>query len=179
MKEEKMTKDELSKKLEEMWGAAPPREKTPVFHLFGIRYAKELAGFTVSDLKEISVGAGQSASMGHEIHKGRSLGPYVTERPDVVLLPYPVSMLRFHILKLVSLEHGISSHVIRDRICKVFEVTAEEIRDERSSMRSDKLIDYGGGSLRHSNTISEKGKKLLSDIEAHLSPSSPLEEDSN
>ena len=165
-----MTRDELSIKLEEMWDAAPTREKTPVFHLFGIRYAKELEGFTVSDLKEISVHAGQNASMGHEIHKGRSLGPYVTERPDVVLLPYPVSMLRFHILKLVSLEHGISSHVIRDRICEVFEVTGKEIKDERSGMRSDKLIDYGGDSLSHSNIISEKGKKLLSDIEARLYP---------
>ena len=174
-----MTKDELSTRLEEMWDAAPPREKTPVFHLFGIRYAKELAGFTVSDLKEISVGAGQNASMGHEIHKGRLLGPYVTERLDVVLLPYPVSMLRFHILKLVSLEHGITSHTIRDRICKVFEVTGEEIRDERSGMRSDKLIDYGGDSLGHSNIILEKGKKLLSDIESQLYPSSPPEEDSN
>lgn len=39
-----MNEEELSEKLEEMWAAAPPREKTPVFHLFGIRYAKEWQG---------------------------------------------------------------------------------------------------------------------------------------
>lgn len=88
------------------------------------------------------------------------------------VLPYSVNMLRFLILKLVSFEDGITCDRISDRIRKAFVVSADEIRDERWSMREDKLID-DGGALSRSNVILEGSKKLLSDIETHLYPPSP------
>ena len=75
-----MNIDELAEKLRSMWEAAPEGGKTPMVHLFGIRYAHELEGM---DLEAIAELAGRPHSMGTEIRKGRGLAQYVTERQEL------------------------------------------------------------------------------------------------
>ena len=72
-----MSLDELAEKLRSMWEAAPSGGKTPMVHLFGVRYAHELEGMDLAAIAEL---AGRPRSMGTEIRKGRALAQYVTER---------------------------------------------------------------------------------------------------
>ena len=72
-----MSLDELADKLRRMWEAAPKGGKTPMVHLFGIRYADELEN---KDLRAIAELAGRPRSMGTEIRKGRALAQYVVEK---------------------------------------------------------------------------------------------------
>ncbi len=73
------TLDELAEKLRSMWDAAPHRGKTPMVHLFGIRYADELEGMDLAALAEL---AGRPPSMETEIRKGRNLARYVIATDD-------------------------------------------------------------------------------------------------
>lgn len=93
----------------------------------------------------------------------------MTENPNVTMPPFPTSVLRFYILKMLSLENEIMSDTIRNRIQSVVNVSATEVSDERWYMRNDELIDYGQ-SLGRRNRITDKGTKLLSEIEALLYP---------
>ena len=70
-----MTIDELAEKLRAMWEAAPEGARTPMVHLFGIKYADELNGMNLKDIAEL---AGRPRSMGTEIYKGSRLAQYVT-----------------------------------------------------------------------------------------------------
>ncbi len=72
-----MELDELAEKLRSMWEAAPVGGKTPMVHLFGVRYAQELEEM---DLEAIAELAGRPRSMGTEIRKGRALAQYVIEK---------------------------------------------------------------------------------------------------
>ena len=74
-----MTLDELAEVLRNMWDSAPKGGKTPMVHLFGIRYADELEGMDLAALAEL---AGRPRSMGTEIRKGRNLAQYVIEKDD-------------------------------------------------------------------------------------------------
>jgi len=93
----------------------------------------------------------------------------MTEIPNVTMPPFLTSVLRFYILKMLSLEKEISSDTIRNRIRSVVNVSKTEVTDERWYMRNDGLIDYGQ-SLGRRNRITDKGTKLLSEIEALLYP---------
>ena len=76
-----MSIDELSQELRALWDEAPERGKTPMVHLFGIKYAHELRGKTLDDLKDLCERAGRPQSMGTEVSKGRALAPYVDVKP--------------------------------------------------------------------------------------------------
>jgi hypothetical protein len=54
---------------------APKGEQSTSVHLFGIRYAEELAG---APINEIAVRAGLTEHWGTEIRKGMRLARYVT-----------------------------------------------------------------------------------------------------
>jgi len=70
-----MNKDELADELRAMWEAAPEGARSPMVHLFGIKYADELEGMNLKDIAEL---AGRPRSMGTEIYKGSRLAQYVT-----------------------------------------------------------------------------------------------------
>lgn len=72
-----MSLEELADKLRAMWEAAPEGARSPMVHLFGIKYANELEGMNLQDIAEL---AGRPRSMGTEIYKGCRLAQYVTEK---------------------------------------------------------------------------------------------------
>ncbi len=69
-----MNLTEAAEKLREMYETAPDGEKAVRIHLFGIKYAGELAGLNLATVAER---AGISRSYGTEINKGRNLARYV------------------------------------------------------------------------------------------------------
>ncbi len=79
-----MTTDEAIRILQDMYRrAAATREQSLQFHLFGIKYADELEGWSTPTLREIAGKATGSHSSGDEIYKGRRLAKYVTLKPGV------------------------------------------------------------------------------------------------
>ena len=72
-----MSLEELADKLRAMWEAAPEGARSPMVHLFGIKYADDLEGMNLQDIAEL---AGRPRSMGTEIYKGCRLAQYVTEK---------------------------------------------------------------------------------------------------
>ena len=62
-----MSLDELADKLRSMWEAAPKGGKTPMVHLFGIRYADDLED---KDLRAIAELADVLAVWGQKFEKG-------------------------------------------------------------------------------------------------------------
>lgn len=65
-------------RLQAMYDAASFRkERSIVPQLFGIKYAQDLAGYQVKDLKQIALRATGYASYGGEIYKGIRLARYV------------------------------------------------------------------------------------------------------
>lgn len=69
-----MRVEDLSSELKKMYFGAKDGERVVSIHLFGIKFASELAG---KPLKEIAVGAGIEESYYAEIRKGMNLAKYV------------------------------------------------------------------------------------------------------
>ena len=69
-----MTIEEAAKIPAEMYHGAEPNEKVAMIHLFGIRYAKEIAHIPAT---EIAIRAGINKSYGTEVNKGRNLARFV------------------------------------------------------------------------------------------------------
>ena len=69
--------EDAARRLREMYDSAPDREKAVHVHLFGIRYATELADMSAYEVAER---AGLQRSYGAEIRKGINLARYVEER---------------------------------------------------------------------------------------------------
>ncbi|MCR9125920.1 MAG: hypothetical protein NXH82_07300 [Rhodobacteraceae bacterium] len=76
-----MTFAELARELGRMWGAAPATDKTVQVHLFGIRHARDLQGYTLRECCDLAEAAGRPKSMGQEIHKMIKLSKFVKEAP--------------------------------------------------------------------------------------------------
>ena len=76
-----MSIGEWAQALRIMWEQAPDGGKTPMFHLFGIKYADELQQQSVEDLKDLCRRAGLRRSMGIEVKKGVVLAKYVDAKP--------------------------------------------------------------------------------------------------
>ena len=74
-----MTPHEAGRRLREMYDSAPEGELVTHIHLFGIKYAAELAGLTN---KEIVRRAGLYDSYHTEVSKGRRLAKYVQLKED-------------------------------------------------------------------------------------------------
>ena len=69
-----MTISDAAEKLKEMYFSAPERQKALRVHLFGIKYADQIAGMNSRNLAEL---AGLSANYGAERIKGKRLAPFV------------------------------------------------------------------------------------------------------
>ena len=76
-----MTTAEAAEILKCVYGKAPEGEIAVRVHLFGIKYAAELAGLSV---KEVATRAG-IPGYAAEINKGRNLAGYVDIKPGVDL----------------------------------------------------------------------------------------------
>ena len=63
---------DLSAKLRAMLDLAAVGRSSTIHHLFGILYAGRLRGMKLHELDQIAEGAGNRASMGREISRGRS-----------------------------------------------------------------------------------------------------------
>ena len=74
-----MTEDEAVRILREMCEKAPRNEKSTYIHLFGIKYAQELAGLSLSTVAERATGY---KSYEVEINKGIRLAKYVQIRDN-------------------------------------------------------------------------------------------------
>ena len=74
-----MTLEDAGRILREMYDTAPEGEKVAHIHLFGIKYASELAGLTNT---EIVRKAGIHESYHSEVAKGRRLAKYVYLKED-------------------------------------------------------------------------------------------------
>ena len=74
-----MTEDEAVRILREMCEKAPRNEKGAYIHIFGIKYAQELAGLSISTVAERATGY---KSYEVEINKGIRLAKYVRLRDD-------------------------------------------------------------------------------------------------
>ncbi|MDE0141218.1 MAG: hypothetical protein F4047_04080 [Caldilineaceae bacterium SB0670_bin_27] len=72
---------ELAGKLRVMLDLTPARPMSAIHHLFGILYAGEIRDMKTYELEYIAELAGQTASMGKEIGKGRNLAAYVEVKP--------------------------------------------------------------------------------------------------
>ena len=72
-----MTEDDAISKLREMYENAAPNEMAVNIHLFGIKYADELAGL---NLKNVARQATGRVSYHTEIRKGINLAKYVALR---------------------------------------------------------------------------------------------------
>lgn len=70
-----MTIEEASRLLARMCHQAPEGEKVVHIHLFGIKYADEIQGMSLS---ELAVRANLPKSYGTELAKGRALARFVT-----------------------------------------------------------------------------------------------------
>lgn len=75
-----MSIDELAEELRTMRETARPGRKLVMPHLFGVKYARELAGM---DLIAIAMLAGCEGSLSSEIHKGCVLAEYVCLKREV------------------------------------------------------------------------------------------------
>jgi 5-methylcytosine-specific restriction protein B len=71
-----MTLEDLGKKLHEMYFESDEGESVAMIHLFGVKYAKEIANLGVSKI-DIAKAAGINESYGTEISKGVKLARYV------------------------------------------------------------------------------------------------------
>ena len=71
-----MSDKELAEKLRDMYNNAPAGDAVAMIHLFGIKYADQIAKTKFSK-KEIAKAAGIPESYGTEIHKGTKLARYV------------------------------------------------------------------------------------------------------
>jgi hypothetical protein len=71
-----MTLEELGKILHEMYFASDEGESVAMIHLFGVKYAREIADLGVSK-KSIAKAAGLPESYGTELNKGVKLAKYV------------------------------------------------------------------------------------------------------
>ena len=71
-----MTLEELGKILHEMYFESEEGEAVAMIHLFGVKYAAEIADLGVSK-KDIAKAAGIRESYGTEISKGVKLARYV------------------------------------------------------------------------------------------------------
>lgn len=69
---------QLADELRKMYDTAPRGEQVAHIHLFGIKYAAELARFAPASVAER---AGIGRSYGTEINKGRNLAKYVELKP--------------------------------------------------------------------------------------------------
>ena len=69
-----MELQQLADELRRMYDIAPKGEKVAYLHLFGIRYAAELARFSPASVVER---AGLQRAYGTEVNKGRNLAEYV------------------------------------------------------------------------------------------------------
>jgi len=72
-----MTIGEAAKILKEMHRSAPPGEKYAMIHLFGIKYAEQIKGMSLSKLLSL---AEMRESYATEIYKGIRLAPHVEEK---------------------------------------------------------------------------------------------------
>ncbi|MDE0312648.1 MAG: hypothetical protein OXI52_10320 [Caldilineaceae bacterium] len=80
-----MNVDEMAEELRSMCAKGEHTEEiSTMVHLFGVKYARELKGMTIKDLKILAKKAGRPSSMGSEIHKGRKLSKYVCVKQGVV-----------------------------------------------------------------------------------------------
>ena len=70
--------DQLADELCKMYDTAPRGEQVLYLHLFGIKYADELARFSPAS---VVARAGIPRSYGTEINKGRNLAKYVELKP--------------------------------------------------------------------------------------------------
>lgn len=75
-----MRPEQLADALRAMWVSAAEGERTPQMHLFGIRYARHLQGWTIRALGELCEAADLKASYGTELHKMVKLARYVEEK---------------------------------------------------------------------------------------------------
>ena len=75
-----MNRVQLANELKNMWFSMPDGQRTPMLHLFGIRYAEHLKGWKVRELDELCEDAGLKASKGTEIHKMVKLSKFVVEK---------------------------------------------------------------------------------------------------
>ena len=75
-----LTEREAAAHLERMYNSAPSNEKAVRVHLFGIKYAEDLDGLSVSTVVET---AGVRESYCTEVRKGMKLARYVTLKPGV------------------------------------------------------------------------------------------------
>lgn len=72
-----MNSAEASRRLRAMHD---PEEQSILPHLFGIRYAADLAVYSVAELSQIAEGAGLPGSYGGEIRRGVRIARYVEWR---------------------------------------------------------------------------------------------------
>lgn len=72
-----MTLEELGKILQKMYFESEEGESVAMIHLFGVKYAAEIANLGASK-KEIAKSAGIRESYGTEISKGVKLARYVS-----------------------------------------------------------------------------------------------------
>ena len=70
---------QLANELRKMYDTAPRGEQVAHIHLFGTKYAAELARFAPASVAER---AGIGRSYGTEINKGRNLAKYVELKPQ-------------------------------------------------------------------------------------------------
>ena len=75
-----MTDRQLAEALRDMWFSAEEGARTPMLHLFGIRYAEYLKGWKIRELGDLSELAGLKASYGTELQKMVKQAPFVRER---------------------------------------------------------------------------------------------------
>ena len=77
-----MTTEDLAAKLKCVYRKAPEGKKAVRIHLFGIKYADELANLSTREVvSRAEIPPGYAA----EIDKGRNLAEYVDIKPDVDL----------------------------------------------------------------------------------------------
>lgn len=76
-----MTVEELAAKLKCVHKNAPEGKKAVRVHLFGIKYAAELADISIKELAKLAGIPGYAA----EVNKGRNLAEYVDIKPGVDL----------------------------------------------------------------------------------------------
>lgn len=79
-------------------------------------------------------------------------------------------ILRYTILRLVGTqEDTISSHELRNMIQEVLTVRGEAITQEKNRMRRDDLINFGGGGEgSQQNSLTDRGRETLANIDALL-----------
>lgn len=76
-----MTVEKAAKILKCVYDNAPEGEKALRVHLFGIKYADELAGLSIKEVANLAEIPGYAA----EVNKGRNLAGYVDIKPGVKL----------------------------------------------------------------------------------------------